>query len=209
MTHIPNDRNHYGVQHHRLPHGSRLPVLALALVLSASCVRPSPPPSLPDEPVRPPAPAGQPAPAPAPATERSQAPPAPSAPTVPEDDFATQSLEEINRNSPLQPVFFDYDSTELNAVARSAVASNATLLAQYASWSVTVEGHCDSRGTPEYNLALGERRALAVRDVLVSLGVESSRIRTISYGEEFPFAPGESPEAWAQNRRAHLVVTAR
>ena len=209
MTHTPNDMKHHGFQHGRLLYGGQLPVLALALVLSAACVRPSPPPSSPAEPVRPPAPAEQPAPAPAPPSDRPQAPPPPSAAAIPEDDFATQSLEEINRNSPLQPVFFDYDSTELNADARNAVATNATLLAQYSNWSVTVEGHCDSRGTPEYNLALGERRALAVRDVLVSLGVENSRIRTISYGEEFPFLPGESPEAWAQNRRAHFVVTAR
>ncbi len=208
MTHLPNDMKHYGFQHLRLPHRG-LPALVLALVLSAACVRPSPPPSRPAEPVRPPASAEQPAPPPAPPGERPEASPAPSASAIPDDDFATQSLEEINRNSPLQPVFFDYDSTRLNADARNAVAANATLLAQYTNWSVTVEGHCDSRGTPEYNLALGERRAMAVRDVLVSLGVESSRIRTISYGEEFPFAPGENPEAWAQNRRAHFVVTGR
>ena len=207
MTRVLSKTRRPGGQHRRRLRIDRLLAVALAVALGASCVRPTLPPSRPPEPVRPPAPAEE--PSPAPADVRRPTPPVPPATPLPEDDFASQSLEEINRNSPLQPVFFDYDSTDLDVNARAAIEANAALLAWYANWSVTVEGHCDSRGTPEYNLALGEQRALAVRNVLVSLGVEASRIRTISYGEEFPFAPSDAPEAWAQNRRAHFVVTAR
>jgi peptidoglycan-associated lipoprotein len=207
MNEVLSKTRRPGGQHRRRLRNDRLLTVALAVALSASCVRPTLPPSRPPEPVRPPAPAEEP-PA-APADVRRPTPPVPPATPLPEDDFASQSLEEINRNSPLQPVFFDYNNTDLDANARAAIEANASLLAWYANWSVTVEGHCDSRGTPEYNLALGEQRALAVRRVLVNLGVEASRIRTISYGEEFPFAPGDRPEAWAQNRRAHFVVTAR
>ena len=74
---------------------------------------------------------------------------------------------------------------------------------------MTIEGHCDERGTPEYNLALGERRAVAARAYLVSLGIAADRLRTVSYGKEFPFDPGHDEAAWAKNRRAHFVVTAK
>ncbi len=77
------------------------------------------------------------------------------------------------------------------------------------SWEITIEGHCDERGTAEYNLALGERRALASRDYLVTLGIPGDRLRTVSYGKEFPFDPGRDEEAWQRNRRAHFVITAR
>jgi peptidoglycan-associated lipoprotein len=74
---------------------------------------------------------------------------------------------------------------------------------------VTIEGHCDERGTSEYNLALGERRAVAVKTYLASLGISPDRVRTVSYGKEFPFDPGHNEEAWASNRRAHFVITSR
>jgi peptidoglycan-associated lipoprotein len=74
---------------------------------------------------------------------------------------------------------------------------------------ITIEGHADERGTAEYNLALGERRALSARNYLVSLGIPADRLRTVSYGKEFPFDPGHNKEAWAKNRRAHFVVTSR
>ena len=87
--------------------------------------------------------------------------------------------------------------------------ANAELLKKYGTWVITVEGHCDERGTPEYNLALGERRAVAVKTYLVSLGVAPDRIRTVSYGKEFPFDPGHNDDAWAKNRRAHFVITSK
>ncbi len=74
---------------------------------------------------------------------------------------------------------------------------------------MTIEGHCDERGTAEYNLALGERRAVAARAYLVSLGIAADRLRTVSYGKEFPFDPGHDERAWAKNRRAHFVITAK
>ena len=87
--------------------------------------------------------------------------------------------------------------------------ANAALLKQNMSWAVTIEGHCDERGTAEYNLALGERRAVAARAYLVSLGVPADRLRTVSYGKEFPFDPGHDESACAKNRRAHFVITAK
>ena len=129
--------------------------------------------------------------------------------TINRDLAATRysPLEEINREAPLQPVFFGYDSSEINAAARGVIATNADVLSQNPTWVIAIEGHCDSRGTPEYNLALGERRAYAVRDHLVGLGIAADRMQTISYGEEFPFVPGETEDAWASNRRAHFVIT--
>jgi peptidoglycan-associated lipoprotein len=89
------------------------------------------------------------------------------------------------------------------------LAKNANWMLEYQTILILLEGHCDERNTREYNLALGDRRANAVRDYLVSLGVAGSRIRTISYGEERPFAIGHTEEAWRLNRRTHFVITAR
>ena len=93
--------------------------------------------------------------------------------------------------------------------ARQTLDENAALLKRYPSWTVTIEGHCDERGTAEYNLALGERRAVAARAYLVSLGISADRLRTVSYGKEFPFDPGHDEAAFAKNRRAHFVITAK
>ncbi len=182
--------------------------VALVGLLGASCVR-NPTPVEPERPDPPPG-ARQVAPVrPQPPAVRDAAPPPPlpMPPPLPEEDIASRPLEEINREAPLQAVFFGYDSSELDAAGRAAVEANAAVLAQNPLWVISIEGHCDSRGTPEYNLALGERRAYAVRDHLVNLGISPDRVQTISYGEEFPFVPGETEDAWAANRRAHFVVT--
>ena len=92
---------------------------------------------------------------------------------------------------------------------QGVLTQNAEMLKKNASWVISIEGHCDERGTAEYNLALGERRALAARAYLVSLGIQADRLRTVSYGKEFPFDPGHSEGSWAKNRRAHFVVTAK
>ncbi|MBM63762.1 MAG: peptidoglycan-associated lipoprotein [Acidobacteria bacterium] len=152
-----------------------------------------------------------------PAEEFSEAAPPPpppiaprvSPPVVPEDEFASRSLEELNRDSPLDPAYFSLDSSRLDASAQRVVEANAEVLRRYPNWIVTIEGHCDERGTPEYNLALGERRALATRQYLVELGLDPTRVRTVSYGKEFPFDPGHDDRAWAENRRAHFVITDR
>jgi len=125
------------------------------------------------------------------------------------DPMSASSIENINKDSPLKPVFFAYDSDALDERARAAMDGNAQVLRQYQTWLVTVEGHCDERGTAEYNLALGDRRALAVKTYLVSLGIATERIRTVSYGSEFPFSPGHDEGAWALNRRAHFMLTAK
>jgi len=104
-------------------------------------------------------------------------------------------------------VFFDFDKYNLKADARNTLEQQAAWLAKYPAVSIIVEGHCDERGTREYNLALGERRANSVKDYLVALGVAPNRIRTISYGKERPVALGSNESAWAQNRRGVTVVS--
>ena len=120
-----------------------------------------------------------------------------------------RSLDDLNRDSPLKPVFFGLDSADLDEMGRAAALANAEILKKYPTWVVTIEGHCDERGTAEYNLALGERRATAVKTYLTSLGISPDRVRTVSYGKEFPFNPGHTEDAWAQNRRGHFVITSR
>src|SRR5262249_43270788 len=123
--------------------------------------------------------------------------------------ISSASLDDLNRNSPLKPAFFEYDSAELNSTAQTALQENAALLKRYATWTVTIEGHCDERGTAEYNLALGERRAVAARAYLVSLGISADRLRTVSYGKEFPFESGHDESSYSKNRRAHFVITSK
>jgi peptidoglycan-associated lipoprotein len=107
------------------------------------------------------------------------------------------------------PVYFGLDSFEINAEGRTILQNTAQILQKQPTWQVTVEGHCDERGTAEYNLSLGERRAVAAKTYLVSLGVSADRLRTVSYGKEFPFDPGHDESAYAKNRRAHFVITAK
>jgi peptidoglycan-associated lipoprotein len=128
---------------------------------------------------------------------------------LPGDSVASRSLDDLNRDSPLQPVFFDYDSADVNDAGRTTLQANAGVLKKYPTWVVTLEGHCDERGTKEYNLALGERRAVAARTYLISLGLDANRLRTVSYGSEFPFDPGHDEPAWHKNRRVHFVITAK
>ncbi len=155
-----------------------------------------PPPTTFASPTKPPAP-------PEPISEPVVVPPAPFA----EDRVSTASLDEINKNSPLKPVFFNYDTAEISSEGQKILDGNAEVLKKNSPWIVTIEGHCDERGTAEYNLALGERRAVSARTYLVSLGILADRIRTVSYGKEFPFDPGHSEAAWGKNRRDHFVVT--
>lgn len=132
-----------------------------------------------------------------------------SEPPIASDPLAGLDTDEINRQSPLAPVFFAVDSDTVDAEGQKVLEANAAVLRKYPTWAITVEGHSDERGTAEYNLALGERRALAVKSYLLSLGIAADRIRTISYGKEFPFDPGQNEAAWAKNRRGHFVVTGK
>jgi len=133
----------------------------------------------------------------------------PEEPPIGVGRYDEMTPQQINDNSPFVPVFFGLDSAELDEAARQALAQNAAVMRQYPNWVVTIEGHCDERGTAEYNLALGERRALAARGYLQSLGVAASRLQTVSYGKEFPFDSAHAESAWAKNRRAHFMVTSR
>ena len=131
-------------------------------------------------------------------------PPKPTVEALPAD------LEQLNRavqdRGLIRDAFFGYDEAALASDAQSALTSSANWLRQNPKYNILIEGHCDERGTEQYNLALGDKRAAIVHDYLVTLGVDAGRIRTVSYGEERPFDPGHSEAAWAKNRRAHLVV---
>lgn len=168
-------------------------------------------------PVTPPPPGPQSFPSANPTPTRPPAPPepVPEPPKivvetpVPSDPLAGMDTDEINRQSPLAPVFFSYDSDVVDAEGQKVLNANAEVLKKYPTWAITIEGHSDERGTAEYNLALGERRALAVKSYLLSLGIAADRIRTVSYGKEFPFDPGHDEAAWKNNRRGHFVVTGK
>jgi peptidoglycan-associated lipoprotein len=192
----------------RVARSFALVAVSAALVTAVACgkktppvVRPIPPPPPPTQsapPSRPPAP-------PEPVREPVSVPSEP----MRDDAISSASLDDLNKNSPLKPVFFELDISDLSAANQKVLDEDAALLKRYPSWAVTIEGHCDERGTAEYNLALGERRAIAVRAYLVSLGIAADRLRTVSYGKEFPFDPGHDEAAFAKNRRAHFVVTAK
>lgn len=122
------------------------------------------------------------------------------------DEADITNLEEAIRSGKIRDIFFGYDQAELTAEAKRILEENARWIRQYPKGTVVIEGHCDERGTEEYNLALGDRRALAARDYLMQLGVDPGQVETISYGEERPFDPGHDEAAWSQNRRAHFVA---
>ena len=137
-----------------------------------------------------------------------EAVPVPAEP-ITSDTLSSTDIDTLNKNSPFQPVFYALDQDTIDAAGQQALNHNAELMKKYPSWIVTIEGHSDERGTAEYNLALGERRALAARNYLVSLGIPADRLRTVSYGKEFPFEPGHDESSWSKNRRAHFVVTSK
>jgi peptidoglycan-associated lipoprotein len=159
----------------------------------------------------PPPPAPQPETKPEPPPPPPPPPPAPEPPRAPteEEIFEKMTLDELNKKGVVSPVFFAYDSTELTQEARGTIQKNAEYLKRWASTKIMIEGHADSRGTNEYNLALAERRAAAVRDYLVSLGIGSDRATIVSKGEEQPFCTEENESCWQQNRRGHFIFTGK
>ena len=182
-------------------------VAMVALMLVSACGKKKPPVARPTLPPPPP---------PSSSTTRPPGPPEPVREPVPvpaepiaSDNLSSTDIDTLNKNSPFQPVFFAYDEDVIDAVGQQALGHNAELMKKYPSWIVTIEGHADERGTAEYNLALGERRAIATRNYLVSLGIPADRLRTVSYGKEFPFEPGHDETSWSKNRRAHFVVTSK
>jgi len=130
-------------------------------------------------------------------------------PTAETFSETTSSLaDSLNARHVLKPVYYDFDSADLRQDGRDTLSANAAQIKANGTLAVRIEGHCDERGTVEYNLALGDRRARAAREALVSMGVSGSKLRTISYGKERPADPGHSESAWAMNRRAELVFIA-
>lgn len=163
--------------------------------------RPMPPPPVSTNNPPPPLPP----PPPKPVAEPVLMPPEPMV----DDTIGSKSLDDLNRDSPLKPLFYELDSADVSPAGQQTLQENAAVLKKYPAWQVTIEGHCDERGTAEYNLALGERRAVAAKNYMVSLGIPADKIRTVSYGKEFPFDAGHDDAAWSKNRRAHFVITAK
>jgi peptidoglycan-associated lipoprotein len=141
----------------------------------------------------------------------------PPADFVDEHKIATDELpsntEELNRyvqeRGYIRDAFYGYDEATLSPEAQEALTASANWLKSNARYNLLLEGHCDERGTEQYNLALGDKRAQQAKDYLVASGVDASRIRTVSYGEERPFDPGHDESSWSKNRRAHLVLVGK
>lgn len=177
---------------------------AILGLTAAACKRPVPAPA--------PAPAPPPAappPPPPPPPKPAPPPPAPPPPLTEDQIFAKKTVDELNAERPLGDVLFDFDSSTLRDDSRSAASRNADYLKRWTSVRITVEGHADSRGTAEYNLALGERRAAAVKTYIVSLGVAGDRITTVSKGKEQPVCTEENEPCWQRNRRGFHIITAK
>lgn len=175
-----------------------------AAVLVASCAKKAPqvtpadpPPAVPEAPPPPP---------PSPPPDSAPVPPA----VLTEDElFSRKTLEQLNTERPLGDAFFDLDQSAIRDDGRAVLQKNADWMQRWTSTRIVVEGHCDSRGTSEYNLALGERRATAVKNYLVSLGVAPERVVTVSKGREAPACIEDNESCWQQNRRGHPIITAK
>jgi len=129
-------------------------------------------------------------------TVAQQPPPPPPPSTVTDEDLFSQNVKDI---------YFDYDKSDIRADQRSSIQSDMTFLTQHPNINFTIEGHCDERGSTEYNLALGDQRASAVKNELTTAGISASRVKTISYGKEKPFCTESNEACWQQNRRGHLL----
>ena len=186
-------------------------VMAIALVVAVAtitgCSRQTPPPA-PPPPAPPPPPVVQPTPPPPPPPQPKPQPPTPPpAPLTEEQIYQKTPLDQLS--SQLSEVLFDYDQFTVREDQRAALQKNADWMRKWSTSRVQVEGHADARGTNEYNLALGERRANAVRDYMVGLGITADRITIISRGEESPVCTEETDACHARNRRGRFAVTQR
>ncbi len=122
------------------------------------------------------------------------------------DEVKVDKIEQWNKEEVLEDVYFGFDKSTLTAESREVLAKHAKWLKEHSDINVVIEGHCDERGTEQYNMALGDRRANAVKNYLISLGVPDYRLKTRSFGEMFPKVKEHNEWAWAQNRRAHFVL---
>ncbi len=133
-------------------------------------------------------------------------PPPPPPPAPPPKPVETTTAAMLNRQGVVKTIYFDFDKYELRADARTALAANVEWLQANTKWNVLIEGHCDERGTNEYNMALGDKRSNAAKSYLISAGVSPGRLRIISYGEERPADMGHTEDSWAKNRRGAFLV---
>ena len=125
----------------------------------------------------------------------------------PREEPVAQVAQLAAKESPLKDIYFDFDKADIRPDAKGLLAEDIAWLKAHPKAVITIEGHCDERGTSEYNLGLGERRAKATKDYLVASGIDGKRIATVSYGKERPFVLGHDESAWKWNRKAHFVVT--
>jgi peptidoglycan-associated lipoprotein len=167
--------------HHRPPAATVTPPTAATVASPARRLNPPPPPATASSP----------------------------APLGDDELFRRKSLAELNAEHPLADIFFAYNENTLTEAARTDLQGNAAWLKKWPQTRIAVDGHCDERGTAEYNLGLGARRAQVVRDYLNTLGVSADRIQTRSLGKEAPFCSGEGEGCWSQNRRDHFLITAK
>lgn len=126
-----------------------------------------------------------------------------------EPDIMSYDLQKLNEMGLLKDIFFDFDKYDIRPDQKPRLDENVQTLKKYPNLRILIEGHCDERGSNEYNMALGWKRANTVKDYLIANGIDASRIETISYGEERPFALCHNETCWSQNRRAHFVIIAK
>jgi len=184
-------------------------VLGLSLVLAvaaAGCHKKVPPPAPAAPPPPPPAAPVTPPPPPRPP---APAPPPPARTLTEEEIFAAKTVDQLNAERPLDDVYFDLDKSDIRDDAKPRLQKDADWMKKWTSTQVSVEGHCDSRGSAEYNLALGSRRANAVKEYLTNLGVPAGRLTVVSKGKEQPVCSENGESCWQQNRRGHFVITAK
>ena len=184
-----------------------LTTMVLLAVFVTACAKKIPPPPPPPPPEPPAAPAPPPPPPPPP--RPTPPPPPPPAPLSEDELFARKTLDQLNAEMPLADVNFDYDMATVRDDARAILQKNADWMRRWTTTKVSIEGHADQRGTNEYNLALGDRRAKAVMDYLVGLGIAADRLVTVSKGEESPLCTEMTEGCYARNRRGHFVITAK
>jgi peptidoglycan-associated lipoprotein len=141
-----------------------------------------------------------------PKMEPAEKPPAKAPVLTEEEIFERKTLEELNAEKPMGMIHFDYDKFFIRDDAKSTLEANAAYLKKWRSVNALIEGHCDERGTEEYNLALGEKRAKSTYDYLISLGISASRLKIISYGKSQPVDLGHNEIAWQKNRRAQFTI---
>jgi peptidoglycan-associated lipoprotein len=191
------------VRSYRSPLAALLVVLGSVVVISCKSVPPAP------ENVNPQAPKFESSAKPAEkvdeATGFKEASPTPESLS---ENSTSSEAEKANAQGLLKPIHFDFDKADIRPDAQQTMTADAGRIREHGSLKVRIEGHCDERGTVEYNLALGDRRARAARDYLVSAGIPAQRLRTISFGKERPLDPGHTESAWSVNRRAEFIFVA-